>query len=185
MIGFKSSKNSLHRAFKWERGHKFWTDFKKKFGFWVFSIRSFKFLGRRMVSFRYGSWYDSLKSILFKWLKDVKNDSFGTGGNFQSVSRSQFGSFSHKLHPFLAFVRVLRLLFTYILLISPAAKIAACRSGIGVPLIRLTHYCTSSLLRHGQTQKRLTTKNRVNWPISICKNLEKFAYTFFFTWQSE
>lgn len=38
---------------------------------------------------------------------------------------------------------ILTLFSLYVLLISPAAKIAACRSGIGVLLIRLTHYFSS------------------------------------------
>ena len=38
LIRFKSSKNSLHRAFKWERGHKFWTDFEKILDFVFFPL---------------------------------------------------------------------------------------------------------------------------------------------------
>ena len=43
LIRFKSSKNSLHRAFKWERGHRFWTDFKKilDFGFFLLGLSNF------------------------------------------------------------------------------------------------------------------------------------------------
>ena len=49
LIRFKSSKNSLHRAFKWERGHKFRTDFKK--------ILDFVFFPLGLSNFWVGAWF--------------------------------------------------------------------------------------------------------------------------------
>ena len=63
-IRFKSSKNSLHRAFKWERGHKFWTDLKKNLDFVFFPLGLSKFWVGAWFPFDEGQFITQIYSLL-------------------------------------------------------------------------------------------------------------------------
>ena len=64
-IQSKSSEKLLHWAFKWAGDTNSWPR-SKIYRFWVFSIKSFKFLDRRWVSFRCIQVY-FLQILVFTW----------------------------------------------------------------------------------------------------------------------
>ena len=96
LIRFKSSKNSLHTAFKWERGQKFWTDLKKNM--------DFVFFPSGLSNFELGAWFpfdegQSTRCIVpaFKWwirgLKDFLQITEKTGLSLESFSAERIHHF--------------------------------------------------------------------------------------------